>query len=168
MTRGLRNNNPGNLRHSANGKLLSAYTGEIRPIQDNSFRTFTSMLYGYRALLHQLNRYLLNGKNTIRKIINTYAPPNENDTTAYIKRVSNITGLAPGQKITTVTQLVKLAGAIEIAENSSTPNYDLIKEAAGLINLSGLKKDETDHNWFSDLILLGVIGFASYKFEKEW
>ena len=41
--RGLRNNNPLNIRHSADN-----FQGEIKG-DDKSFKTFSSMPYGYRA-----------------------------------------------------------------------------------------------------------------------
>ena len=44
--RGLRNNNPGNIRLSR-----TLWQGEIRPSQDRSFCQFRTMAYGYRALI---------------------------------------------------------------------------------------------------------------------
>ena len=46
MSRGLRNNNPGNIRRDRD-----KWQGEIVPSQDQSFKQFSSMAYGYRALI---------------------------------------------------------------------------------------------------------------------
>ena len=47
--RGLRNNNPGNIRLSR-----TVWQGEIRPSRDRSFCQFRTMAYGYRALIKLL------------------------------------------------------------------------------------------------------------------
>ena len=46
LPRGLRNNNPGNIRLGSN-----RWVGEIRPSQDKEFCQFRSMKHGYRALI---------------------------------------------------------------------------------------------------------------------
>ena len=87
--RGLRNNNPGNIR--INDDL---FQGEIRPSKDKSFKQFTTMAYGYRAMFKILSNYYKNYKlDTIRKIISRWAPPKENHTEAYIKAVSDYAGI---------------------------------------------------------------------------
>lgn len=84
MSRGLRNNNPGNIRLSA----TTVWQGEIRPSQDKSFCQFKTMAYGYRALIKLLQNYRKNnGRRTIADFINRWAPPVENNTSGYIKRV---------------------------------------------------------------------------------
>lgn len=89
IPRGLRNNNPGNIR--INGDL---FQGEIRPSKDKSFKQFETMPYGYRAILRILRNYHNNYKlDTIRKMIGRWAPENENDTDSYIKAVSDYAGI---------------------------------------------------------------------------
>ena len=89
IPRGLRNNNPGNIR--INGDL---FQGEVRPSRDKSFKQFETMAYGYRAVFRILSNYRKNyGLDTIRKMIGRWAPENENDTEAYIKAVSNYAGI---------------------------------------------------------------------------
>lgn len=91
----LKINNPGNIRPGA--KL---WEGEVRPSYhtegNGDFAVFKTMDYGVRAqakiLLTYQNKY---GLNTIRKIINRYAPSSENDTSAYVLSVSKQTGIAP-------------------------------------------------------------------------
>ena len=79
LPRGLRNNNPGNIRVS--GDL---FRGEIRPSGDRSFKRFETMAYGYRAMFRILSSYHRDHKlGTIRELINRWAPPGENDTAVY-------------------------------------------------------------------------------------
>ena len=83
MTRGLRNNNPGNLRLSKD-----KWQG-LRAVQtDKAFFQFETMAYGYRALIRTLQNYRkLHKCQTIADFINRYAPKIENNTAGYIQRV---------------------------------------------------------------------------------
>lgn len=89
MVRGLRNNNPGNIRLPKNLKdTKKIWKGEVRPSKDKSFCTFSSMAYGYRALIRTLQTYgRKHGCRAIPDYIRRWAPENENDTTSYIKSV---------------------------------------------------------------------------------
>ncbi|MDR2928500.1 MAG: hypothetical protein LBV41_09950, partial [Cytophagaceae bacterium] len=69
--RGLRNNNPLNIRYSAD-----VFQGETKG-NDKSFKTFFPMPYGYRAAFVTLGTYLSHGWSTIEKIISHWAPPSE-------------------------------------------------------------------------------------------
>ena len=104
-TRGLRNNNPGNIR--INGDL---FEGEIIPSKDKSFKQFRTMPYGYRAMFKILRNYINNYKlDTIRKIITRWAPPSENATEAYIKAVSDYSGIGSDEPIHTDDRLAMIA-----------------------------------------------------------
>ena len=77
MSRGLRNNNPLNIRLSA----TTVWQGEIRPSQDRSFCQFRTMAHGYRAGLKLLQNYRRKyGCRTIADFIRRWAPPTENNT----------------------------------------------------------------------------------------
>ena len=83
LPRGLRNNNPGNIRNSK-----TKYLGEVQPSQDSAFKQFQSIDYGYRAMFVLIEHYYkARGLKTIRQIINRYAPASENNTEAYIQQV---------------------------------------------------------------------------------
>jgi len=93
--RGIRNMNPGNI------KITSIpWQGKIS-LDDNTdgvFEQFESMYYGIRASLKLLTNYMdAYGLRTIRKIINRWAPPSENDTGEYVEFVSSYTGMGPDQ-----------------------------------------------------------------------
>ena len=99
MKRGLRNNNPLNIRHSAD-KWQGARINQT----DKSFVQFESMAYGYRAAWKVLDTYCLTFKKelkayTVRNIIERWAPPNENDTEAYIRTLTMLTGLGGNESI---------------------------------------------------------------------
>jgi hypothetical protein len=56
---------------------------------DPDFCQFTSMTYGCRALLKLLRTYVeKRGCTTIRKVVERWAPPSENDTTSYVLSVA--------------------------------------------------------------------------------
>jgi len=80
--RGFRNNNPGNIEI---GK--SKWLGKKTPNTDGRFEQFDIMEHGIRAMIILLRNYIKNGRNTITKIITTYAPSNENNTKSYIEKV---------------------------------------------------------------------------------
>lgn len=83
MSRGLRNCNPGNIRNSS-----TVWVGEIVPSKDRAFKEFKSMAYGYRAVIKLLQNYRkLHNRQTIAEFIERWAPPKENNTSAYISRV---------------------------------------------------------------------------------
>ena len=93
MKRGIRNNNPLNIRRS-NDSWIGA-----RPEQtDKEFVQFQTMAYGYRAAWKILQSYYqhfctLSKHFTVRSIISRWAPPTENDTEAYIRSVLLLTGI---------------------------------------------------------------------------
>jgi hypothetical protein len=61
---------------------------------------FSNLEYGIRAMLKDLLTKYNRGLNTLEKIITAWAPPEDNNNTkAYIKFVSSITGLQPGEVI---------------------------------------------------------------------
>jgi hypothetical protein len=88
-SRGLRNNNPGNIRHGIDWDGLSTDQGS-----DSEFAQFISPEYGIRAMFKILKTYDTKyNLATIEGIIARWAPPSENDTEAYIAFIENYTGL---------------------------------------------------------------------------
>jgi len=92
--KGLRNNKPLNMRHNAD-----VFQGEIKGT-DKSFKTFSSMPYGYRAAFVTLGTYLSRGWNTIEKVIAKWAPQSENNTEWYIKSVEKWSGVPRDKELT--------------------------------------------------------------------
>ena len=80
--RGIRNHNPGNIRHG------DKWLGLSEEQTDPAFCRFTSPEYGIRAMAKILLNYKRKyGHDTVRGIISRWAPPVENDTQAYIRHV---------------------------------------------------------------------------------
>ncbi len=91
--RGIRNNNPGNLNFAGQ----AGATKETGP--GGRFAVFGSMEEGIAALIKQLQRYMSRGIDTIRELVNTYAPASENDTGAYMKALSQSLGIGLDDKL---------------------------------------------------------------------
>jgi hypothetical protein len=123
--RGIRNNNPGNIRHGAKWQGLA----EVQ--KDKDFCTFKSPEYGIRALARVLKTYKSRyGLNTVEGIINRYAPQNENDTSAYIKHIVKELDISPSDEIElTDDELIVLIKAIIKHENGTQPySTDVIRD----------------------------------------
>jgi hypothetical protein len=78
------------------------------------------MAYGYRAVFKLLYNYQKRyGLKTIRKLIERWAPANENHTEAYINSVATAVGIAPDAKIETMyhDEMVKMVAAMSRVEN---------------------------------------------------
>lgn len=83
LSRGLRNNNPGNIRITKD-----KWQGLRDKQEDKSFFQFTEIKWGYRALIRNLQNYRKrHGCQTIADFIKRWAPENENNTAGYINRV---------------------------------------------------------------------------------
>ena len=81
LSRGLRNCNPLNIRHSA-----SKWQGMRKEQTDKAFVQFRHIAWGFRAAFCLLRTYLLKYHlDTPKKIITRWAPPNENDTQSYLQ-----------------------------------------------------------------------------------
>ena len=88
MNRGIRNNNPLNIRRGT-----SRWVGRREIVTDKEFEEFTSMPFGYRAAWKLMDTYRIRlrqaGKSyTLENIIHRWAPPEDgNDTTVYLRTV---------------------------------------------------------------------------------
>ena len=84
VPRGIRNNNPLNIRLTA-----TRWVGMRAKQEDKGFCQFNSMAYGWRAAFMLLfSYYYKHGLKTVRDIISRWAPPSDgNITEAYINSV---------------------------------------------------------------------------------
>lgn len=124
-TRGIRNNNPGNIRKGQPWQGLA-------PNQlDPAFDQFITPQYGIRAIVKIIQSYQNRGYDSIRKVINAWAPPNENNTTAYVDAVANAVGVDPDSCVNLQSLNVwdKLVKAIIMHENGQQPYPDAIIDA---------------------------------------
>lgn len=97
LPRGIRNNNPLNIRRTAKDQ----WKGLAAQQSDRAFCQFKSLEYGWRAAFYLLTRtyYHKYRLYTIRAIISKWAPPNENNTRAYVDNVSRLTGIDPDEPL---------------------------------------------------------------------
>lgn len=116
LPRGLRNNNPGNIRINSD-----LFQGEVKPSSDKEFKQFETMAYGYRAIFRILKNYHNNYKlDTIRKMISRWAPPEDrNHTESYIKAVADYVGI-PADDLVNVNnceQMIRIVAGMSKVEN---------------------------------------------------
>ncbi len=138
--RGIRNNNPGNLRRNGD-----PWQGLAERQGDVEFFTFKSAIYGIRALARTLIAYQdKHGLRTIRQIISRWAPPNENNTNAYIRAVAADTGQDADQILDMhrFDHLLPLAKAIIRHENGQQPYTDV--ELTKELVLAGVEPEKAN------------------------
>lgn len=88
IPRGIRNNNPLNIR------IGNTWKGEVANPTDAEFEQFIEMKWGVRAGFVLLKRYIQRYElTTIVDIICRWAPRNENHTGAYVDFVSRSSGI---------------------------------------------------------------------------
>ena len=138
-SRGIRNNNPLNIRLS-NDK----WQGQVLPKRgsgEGAFCVFYNMEYGWRAAFRILcntyyNKYKL---RTIRDIVSRWAPNNENNTAAYIRHVSDYTGIGPDKVLASPkecpTDWLLIGYAMAVVENGKAlPAVPMLKGFAMATN----------------------------------
>lgn len=131
--RGIRNNNPGNIRISA-----QKYAGEIVPSNDRAFKQFRSMAYGIRAIFVILKTYQIRyGLRTVAQMIGRWAPPSENDTRAYSASVAKAAGRAPDDVVDAerpddmipfVRGMIRVENGQDVDESDITEGWKLFRE----------------------------------------
>ena len=94
--RGIRNHNPLNIRRSKD-----QWQGMAKVQTDRAFVQFESLEWGWRAAFKLLTRTYYHNYRlyTIRMIIQRWAPPQENNTEAYVQNVSRLSGIGPDEPI---------------------------------------------------------------------
>ena len=133
--RGIRNNNPLNIRKGNNWK------GERSVQHDRAFEEFESMTYGLRAGFIILKKYMsgyygLTQKfNTIELMIRRWAPPTENATRKYVDYVSEKTGIPPGRHLSFENKsvMVDIVSAMVEVECGQSIDRSLIESAYDMV-----------------------------------
>ena len=129
ITRGMRNNNPLNIR------IGNVWLGEVKNPTDPDFEQFVHIKYGLRAAFVLLRRYINRyHRNTVPTIISSWAPASENNTLKYIDYVCQRANISQYSTILysdkpTMIQLVKAMAKYEsgadIDENTIGQSYDM-------------------------------------------
>lgn len=94
MSRGLRNNNPGNIRPASRNQA-----------NDGAFTIYRTPEEGWGALGKQLKAYANAGLDNVASIISKYAPSSENNTDAYIQSVTAGMSKRLGSDVGALTRL---------------------------------------------------------------
>jgi hypothetical protein len=126
--RGIRNNNPGNIKHSAD-----VWEGQAPQQTDATFVQFTAPEWGIRAMTRIMRVHYDAGATTLRQLITIWAPPSENDTASYIAAVSSCSGLDPDTTYDFDTMVAQLVPCVITQENGLQPYpTDLIAQGISL------------------------------------
>lgn len=121
---GITLNNWGNIRVS---KLT--WKGKI-PQTNYKFEQFEAPVYGIRAMIILLKNYIKQGNTTLDKIINKYAPPNENDTSKYVDTVATRTGMSKYATVQpTEDTMYKIVAAMVQQETGAKVTPQLFSQA---------------------------------------
>lgn len=113
LPRGLRNNNPLNIR------IGSHWLGEVEDPTDKEFEQFSCIHYGLRAAFYLLRRYIERyGLKTIPEIVSRWAPASENNTKGYIDIVVQLSGIQKTEnlKFSDREKMVALVDAMAVVE----------------------------------------------------
>ena len=156
-TRGIRNNNPGNIRKSGD-----KWQGLAAQQPDKEFFSFSDATYGIRALARLLIQY--QDKHNLRQIsqiINRWAPTNENNTQAYIEHVAKLTGFNAYDALDMhkFEHLEPLVRAIITHENGTQPYTDS-QITKGLV-LAGVEPKQQDLSQSKTIKAAKVAGAAT-------
>ena len=136
--RGIRNHNPLNIE-----KSKDKWQGMAEKQIDKRFVMFKDPTYGIRAGARILIKYQDDyNLRTIKAILKRFAPPVENDTGAYAKRVSKLTGFAVDEVLNlhTFDHLFPLIKAMIEVECGKNPYSDAVV-TKGLV-LAGVEPKE--------------------------
>jgi len=160
--RGIRNNNPGNIRRSA-----TKWQGLANVQGDPDFCTFTAPKWGLRAIARLMLTYSnQHGLQTIRGLVGRWAPESENNTPAYVTAVALGVGVDPDADIDVdqASVMLPLVKAIILHENGENPFADaMILEAVHLAGVADAKPPPltTQHSFQAQVgASVAVIGAA--------
>lgn len=174
LSRGLRNNNPGNLVISSND-----WEGKIPEAQntDGTFEQFTTANYGIRAMAYDLMHDVNQNGYTLQQLITEYAPPSQNDTGAYINYVSSVTGLQPGERVTfsylLLSEMLRVIIQVEngsqnaamISDQDITDSIALLPQV--LLTELGTYVKANPGKVIAGAFIVGGIAYAGYRFLKR-
>lgn len=118
LPRGLRNNNPLNIRRNP----ANHWQGTRPTITDKSFEEFTDIIYGFRAAIKIIHNWMKKTRlksMTPGQIITRWAPPTENVTSSYITTACELAYLRENDRImfNEKNKLCRLVWAMAVVEN---------------------------------------------------
>jgi len=127
LPRGIRNNNPGNVERT-NERWLGMAADQSA---DPRFIVFETPEYGLRCLLRLLiNYHERHGLETLRQILNRWAPPvgrdqagetYTQDTSGYVQHVARMTGFDPDERLDFLDRFVTVSVCRAIVRHENGP-----------------------------------------------
>lgn len=137
IPRGIRNNNPLNIRISG-----SLWHGKVPLAQntDGAFEQFDTIEHGLRAAILNIRtivnrRRRLGEDTTVKDLINIWAPSEDgNDTLGYVEQVTALTGLSPHQlvELRNKNMIVRLIWGMSYVETGWDISINVCGYAYGL------------------------------------
>lgn len=136
LPRGIRNNNPLNIRKGNN------WQGEVANPTDKEFEQFVSMQMGVRAGFKILKNYMtgyggrVKPLTNVHDIIHRWAPPSENNCRAYIDSVCRVSGLHEFERLqfSDRNKMLALVDGMIRVECGQAVSLDIIASAYDLCN----------------------------------
>lgn len=127
-SRGMRNNNPLNIRYSPRNRWL----GEVKRKRDFEFEEFVSVEFGFRAAYKTLMTYRNKYKiKTIEGIILRFSPPNENKTEDIINKISKMSGI-PRDKVIRESDYAIIIKNMAIIESGKSYPIEVIEKGMSI------------------------------------
>lgn len=116
LPRGIRNNNPGNIKMT---NPRQGWSGSVASPTDSTFEQFHYYVYGLRAMAKLIRNNISRGYDTPNKLISRWAPASDNNpTSAYVGAVAAALAIGPDDRLNGDKATVRLlAEVIEEFEN---------------------------------------------------
>lgn len=129
QSKGIRYNNYLNVRYSDDND----WVGEVGYNPDKEYEQFESPEYGVRAATKLIKTHYNRVNNTLTKLINVWAPPNENHTNNYIKYLSKKLNIDPNTQLNIDNNsLVNLINEMTYFENGQYGDVNAIRKGVNL------------------------------------
>jgi hypothetical protein len=107
VSRNVRNNNPGNVDRTS-----IAWQGMSALQTDPRFIVFTAPQWGFRCMSRILLGHFREGLTSVHALINEWAPPSENNTSAYVTEVAEDMHVGIDETLSLPAQLLPMLKAI--------------------------------------------------------
>lgn len=156
LPRGIRNNNPGNIEWG------SPWQGRINrnKATDDRFAQFVDPVSGIRAIAVTLITYYDKRKasdgskiDSIREVIERWAPANENNTIAYANQIARVLNVSPDSETLNLHDYATLRGLVEgiIRHEEGDPGAKI--RVNGKLVSTGVTPYKNVNGWYPDEVI---------------
>ncbi|QJI52255.1 lysis protein A [Cronobacter phage JC01] len=147
LPRGIRNNNPGNIEWGSPWQGLAKTIGRNR---DDRFAQFVDPASGIRAIAVTLITYYDKRKakdgsriDSVREVIDRWAPPVENNVSAYAKQVAAVLNVRPEDETLNLHNYDTMRGLVE----------GIIRHENGDPKKAGVTPYNNANQWYPDEVI---------------